>query len=65
MPNSDQHDADNDGMGDACDPDADNDGIRNEKDNCPLVYNPDQKDTDRIDAIDMFKAFISIVDVVA
>ena len=44
IPNSDQHDADGDGMGDVCDPDADNDGIRNEKDNCPIVYNPDQAD---------------------
>ena len=26
--------------------DADNDGILNENDNCPTVYNPDQKDTD-------------------
>jgi thrombospondin 2/3/4/5 len=45
--NSDQRDADNDGLGDDCDPDADNDGIRNENDNCPIVYNPDQVDTDR------------------
>lgn len=34
-------------MGDACDPDADNDGILNSPDNCPLVANPDQQDTDR------------------
>lgn len=46
IPNSDQHDADGDGMGDVCDPDADNDAIRNEKDNCPIVYNPDQADVD-------------------
>jgi len=26
--------------------DTDNDGIRDEEDNCPLVYNPDQIDTD-------------------
>lgn len=43
--NSDQHDADDDGLGDECDPDADNDGIPNEMDNCHLVYNPDQRDT--------------------
>lgn len=28
-------------------PDADCDGIRNELDNCPLAYNPDQKDSNR------------------
>lgn len=32
--------------GDACDPDADNDLILNDPDNCPLIYNPDQADTD-------------------
>jgi len=29
-----------------CEPDYDDDGIIDSKDNCPLVYNPDQKDTD-------------------
>jgi hypothetical protein len=32
-------------LGDACNPDLDGDGIPNEKDNCPLVPNTDQKNT--------------------
>lgn len=32
--------------GDSCDPDADNDGVLNEVDNCPLIYNPDQLDSE-------------------
>jgi len=37
-------DSDNDGFGDACDPDKDGDGIRNVEDNCPGVPNVDQLD---------------------
>ncbi len=44
--NADQHDADDDGLGDICDTDADNDGVENLRDNCYLVPNPDQLDTD-------------------
>lgn len=39
-------DADDDGIIDENDPDDDNDGILDGVDNCPLVYNPDQADTD-------------------
>lgn len=37
-------DTDGDGQGDACDKDADGDGVRNNLDNCPIVYNPQQED---------------------
>lgn len=32
-------------LGDVCDFDKDNDGVPDNKDNCPLVFNPDQQDT--------------------
>ena len=35
------------GTGDACDTDKDGDGILDKVDNCPLVPNPKQIDTDR------------------
>ncbi|KAM8960511.1 cartilage oligomeric matrix protein [Pelodytes ibericus] len=47
VPNSGQEDADNDGIGDACDDDADGDGITNMQDNCVYVPNVDQKNTDQ------------------
>lgn len=45
-PNSDQHDLDGDGVGDACDDDVDGDGTNDAADNCPETANMDQADTD-------------------
>jgi hypothetical protein len=39
-------DADNDGVCDEFDADDDNDAVIDTLDNCPLIYNPDQTDTD-------------------
>lgn len=41
-----QPDMDDDGVGDACDPDIDGDGLLNSGDNCPEVPNIGQDDTD-------------------
>ncbi len=44
--NWEQLDTNNNGIGDACDPDIDSDGKPNDSDNCPDVANPTQADTD-------------------
>jgi hypothetical protein len=51
--NADQADADQDGVGEACDEDdqvavldADNDGVPDQTDNCPNAFNPAQTNTD-------------------
>jgi hypothetical protein len=45
-PNSDQADADGDGIGDACEGDFDGDGIPDPADNCPDTPNAGQEDAD-------------------
>jgi Thrombospondin type 3 repeat len=44
--NPDQADADDDGIGDACEPDGDEDGVADDNDNCVSTTNSDQQDTD-------------------
>ena len=46
-PNPTQFDGNQNGRGDACDPDADGDGFYIESDNCTFVANPSQTDTDQ------------------
>lgn len=54
--NADQADADDDGVGDACELDGDRDGFIDDTDNCPETANADQSDLDvdlQGDACDM------------
>jgi hypothetical protein len=44
--NPNQNDLDEDGTGDACDPDIDGDGVPNGDDNCAFDWNEDQSDAD-------------------
>ncbi|MCP3696223.1 MAG: hypothetical protein GY917_28760, partial [Planctomycetaceae bacterium] len=46
VPNPDQEDLDDDGLGDACDNDVDGDGIDNDQDNCERTVNPGQANSD-------------------
>jgi len=49
-------DADCDGVPDSLESDADNDGVPDAEDNCPLVFNPDQTNTDKAikDTFDLY-----------
>jgi len=47
LENEDQDDFDDDGLGDACDPDVDGDDVPDSADNCPLAHNRGQEDWDR------------------
>lgn len=42
-----QNDDNRDSIGNECDNHMDNDGVSNFVDNCPYVYNPDQRHTHR------------------
>ena len=46
MNNPNQNDADQDGVGDACEADTDVDGLIDDEDNCPSAPNADQLDSD-------------------
>ena len=47
-------------LGDACDDDDDNDGVPDGKDNCRLLPNPDQKDSNGMFRSKSFFCFLTI-----